>query len=145
MPYFFSVVCQALKESNTWVHRCGIMYYLWTSCWRHQMETRSTLLTFCVGNSPVTVEFPSQRPVTRSLGVSFDLRLKKRLSKQLRCRWFETQPRSLWRHSSGSGPRRLKQNGINRRKCKYCVFMICIISGCVWLFNGFHSTTVSSR
>ena len=39
------------------------------------METFSTLLAFCVGNSPVTGEFPAQRPVTRSFDVSFDLRL----------------------------------------------------------------------
>ena len=36
------------------------------------------------GNSPVTGEFPAQRPVTRSFDVFFDLRLNKRLSKQ---RW----------------------------------------------------------
>ena len=30
---------------------------------RHQMETFSVLLALCVGNSPVTGEFPSQRPV----------------------------------------------------------------------------------
>ena len=29
----------------------------------------------CVGNSPVTDEFPSQRPVTQSFDVFFDLRL----------------------------------------------------------------------
>ena len=33
--------------------------YLW-SWWRHQMETFSTLLAICVGNSPVTGEFPTQ-------------------------------------------------------------------------------------
>ena len=33
--------------------------------WRHQMETFSASLTLCAGNSPVTGEFPSQRPVTR--------------------------------------------------------------------------------
>ena len=38
---------------------------------------------FC-GNSPVTGEFPSQRPVARSLNVFFDLRLNKLLSKQSR-------------------------------------------------------------
>ena len=37
------------------------------------METFSVLLVLCEGNSPVTGEFPSQKPVTRS----FDLRLKK--------------------------------------------------------------------
>ena len=46
------------------------------------METFSALLALCVVNSPVTSEFPSQRPVVRSFDVFFDLRLKKRLSKQ---------------------------------------------------------------
>ena len=36
------------------------------SWWSHQMETFSALLALCVGNSPVTGEFPSQSPVTRS-------------------------------------------------------------------------------
>ena len=40
------------------------------------------------GSSPVTGEFPTQRPVTRSFDVVFDLRLNKRLSKKS---W-------LWRH-----------------------------------------------
>ena len=39
------------------------------SWWQHQMETFSTLLALCEKNSPVTGEFPSQRPVTRSFGV----------------------------------------------------------------------------
>ena len=34
------------------------------------METYSALLAFCAGNSPVPGEFPSQRPVTRSVDVS---------------------------------------------------------------------------
>ena len=37
--------------------------------WRHQMETFSALRTLCGGNSPVTGEFPSQRPVLRSFYV----------------------------------------------------------------------------
>ena len=45
------------------------------------MEFFSTLLAICEGNSPVTGEFPAQRPVTGSFGVLFDLRLTKRLSK----------------------------------------------------------------
>ena len=69
--------------------------------WRHQMETFSSLLAICEGNSPVTGEFLSQRPVTRSFGVFFDLRLNKRLSKQSWHRWFETPSRSLWRHCNG--------------------------------------------
>ena len=68
------------------------------SWWRHQMETFSALLDLCAGNSPVTGEFPSQRPVTPSFDVFFDLRLNKRLSKQSWCWWFETPSCSLWRH-----------------------------------------------
>ena len=71
-----------------------------SSWWRHQMETFSALLAFCAGNSPVTGEFPTQRPVTRSFDVLFDLRLNKRLSKQSWGWWFETLSSPLWRHSN---------------------------------------------
>ena len=40
------------------------------------METFSALLAICAGNSPVTGEFPAQRPVTRSFDASFDLRFE---------------------------------------------------------------------
>ena len=73
----------------------------WTdsvSWWRHQMEQFSALLAIWAGNSPVTDEFPAQRPVTRSFDVFFDLRLNKRLSKQRWGWWFETPSRPLWRH-----------------------------------------------
>ena len=43
-------------------------------------------------------EFPTQRPVTRSFDVFFELRLSKRLSKQPWGWWFETPSWSLWRH-----------------------------------------------
>ena len=69
--------------------------------WRHQMETISALLALCTGNSPVTGEFPLQRPVTLSFDVFFDLRLKKWLWKQSIPRWFETLSPSLWRHCHG--------------------------------------------
>ena len=51
------------------------------------------------GISPVTGEFPSQWPVTRSFDCFCDLRLN---SKQLTRRWFETASRSLWRHCNVS-------------------------------------------
>ena len=41
--------------------------------WRHQMETFSSSLTSCVGNSPFTGEFPSQKPGMRSFDVFFGL------------------------------------------------------------------------
>ena len=69
-------------------HGCQIYYrhhhdhYSRFSWWRHQMEKLSALLAICAGNSPVPGEFPTQRPVTRSFDVFFDLCLNKRLSKQ---------------------------------------------------------------
>ena len=44
------------------------------------METFSESLVLCEGDPPITGGFPSQRPVTRSFDVFFDLRLNKRLS-----------------------------------------------------------------
>ena len=70
-----------------------------TESWRdNQMETFSALLVLCVGNSLVTSEFPSQRPVMQSFDVFFELRLNKWLSKQSRHRWFEMPSGSLWCH-----------------------------------------------
>ena len=62
--------------------------------------TFSALLDLYAGKSPVTSEFPAQRPVTRSFDVFFDLRLTKRLSKQSWGWWFETLSRPLLRHCS---------------------------------------------
>ena len=64
------------------------------------METFSALLAICAGNSPVTGEFPAQRPVTRSFDVFFDLHQNKWLSvsEQSWSWWFETPSRALWRH-----------------------------------------------
>ena len=72
------------------------IYDMMTS--RHQMETFSMLLAICAGNSPVPGEFPTQRPVTRSFDVFFDLRLIKRLSKQSWGWWLETLLCPIWRH-----------------------------------------------
>ena len=44
------------------------------------------------------VNSPRTGPVTRSFDVFFDLCLNKRLSEQSWGWWFETPPRSLWRH-----------------------------------------------
>ena len=61
------------------------------------METFFALLAISAGNSPVSGEFPTQRPVSRSFDVFFDP-LNKRLSKQWWGWWFETPSRLLWRH-----------------------------------------------
>ena len=73
------------------------------------METFPALLALCVGNSPVTGEFPSHRPVTLSFD---DRRLNKQLSKQSWGWWFETTLRPLWRHCNV---------GI---KCDYCTCIV---------------------
>ena len=41
------------------------------------METFYASLAICAGNSPVTGEFPTQRPVTQSFDVFLDLRQNK--------------------------------------------------------------------
>ena len=56
---------------------CGPAHSSW---WRHQLEAFSALLAICAGNSPVTGEFPAQRPVAQSFEVFFDQRPNKRLS-----------------------------------------------------------------
>ena len=63
------------------------------------METFSALLAICAGNSPATGEFSTQRPVTRSFDVFFDIRLNEWWSKQSWGWWFETPSHPLWCHS----------------------------------------------
>ena len=82
------------------------------SWWRHQMETFSASLAICAENSPVTGEFPAQRPVTRSFDV-FDLRW----SKQSLGWWFQTPWRPLWRHCNGWRHRRMS---LWCMACGYC-------------------------
>ena len=81
------------------------------SWWRHQIETFSALLATCAGNSPVSGEFPAQRPMTRSFDAFFDLRPNKRLSKQWWGWWVETPSSPFWRHCIGYG---LKWGGLCR-------------------------------
>ena len=62
------VYCLILTVLN--IDAFGIYVYLMLpTWWRHQMETFSTLLSICAGNSPVPGEFPAQRPVTRIFDV----------------------------------------------------------------------------
>ena len=95
--------------------------------WHHQMEACSAPLALCEGNPPVTGGFPSQRPVTRSFDVFFDLRLNKQLCKQPKRRWFGTPSRSLWRYCNEHG-----------HDCKILPFdscstwLLCGISFCFW-------------
>ena len=73
------------KDSASYAPARGIVQCNWKAhmtWWRHKMETFAALQAICAGNSPVTGGFPTQRPVTRSFDVFFDLRLNKRLSRE---------------------------------------------------------------
>ena len=90
--HFVSALMCSVETCRPICHGHTEHFALW---WR-QNETFSALLVLC--NSPVTGEFPSQRPVTRSCDIFFDRHLNKRLGKQSICKWFEMPWRSLWRH-----------------------------------------------
>ena len=90
---------------NVLIHPDATHFLLVWSRWRRPRRWwfdffiwLSALLALCAGNSPVTGEFPLQRPVTRSFDVFVDLRMNKRLSKQSWGWWFETPSRTLWWH-----------------------------------------------
>ena len=82
------------QHVGNWEGSQGVGGFTWR---RHQMKTFSELLALCAGNSLVPSEFPTQRPVTWSFDVFFDLRLNKRLSKKSWDWWFETLSHPLWR------------------------------------------------
>ena len=94
LPYIVNADIQIISLTHkTYIY---IYSYIYTqsTCAEHAGKcigippAFSALLAFCEGHSPVTSEFSSQRPVTRSSGVFFDLCLNKRLSKQSRRRWY---------------------------------------------------------
>ena len=86
------------------------------------------------GESTGPGEFPTQRPVTRSFVVFFDLRLNKWLSKQPCGWWFETPSWSLWRHCDDILSRYKNDDVINRITWK---------SLHVDVFNFFSATVIS--
>ena len=101
----FPSICQCISTSLCVMHHNHGLFVAW---WRHQVATFSALLALCAGNSPVTGEFPTHRPVTWSFDVFFDLRLNKRFSTQPW--WFETASPSLWRHCNVKSLVRLTTN-----------------------------------
>ena len=95
-----SIVSCISRTKILWYNETGLYKLFGMTWWHHQMESFSVLLAICAGNSPVTGEFPSQRPVTRNFDVFFDLCLNKLLSKQLWGWWFETASCPLRHHSN---------------------------------------------
>ena len=80
----------------------------WCPCESMQQSVYvNTMMTSSNGNirrvtghlcGEFTGQFPTERPVTLSFDVFFDLQLNKRLRKQSWGWWFETPSRPLWRH-----------------------------------------------
>ena len=87
------------------------LWHLQARWWRSFMMTSSNGNIFRVTSHLCGVpgEFPTQRTVTRSSDVYFDLRPNKRLSKHSWGWWFETSSRPLWRHHN-VGPIFVKDN-----------------------------------
>ena len=103
--FLVSDLIQLETNIEAWflTHVATIVQYLSNNdnTMEHEMETFSSLLALCAGNPPVTGEFgefPSQRPVSRSFDIFFDLRLNNRLSKQWWGWWFESRSRPSWCH-----------------------------------------------
>ena len=69
------------------------------SWWRYQIKHFPHCWPFVTG---IHHSLASQRPVTQSFDVLFDLRLNKQLSKQSRRQWFEMPSPSLSHHCNGN-------------------------------------------
>ena len=144
VTFVLPFICTALPIKVGWVARvvttlvAFVLLLIPVSRWRHEMETFSALLALCAKNSPVTGEFPAQRPVTRSFDVFFDLRLNTRLSKQSWGRWFETPSRPLWPHCTVActcgmltcGFPVKMDNGAKTRPCHVAIIWLAAHSGC---------------
>ena len=104
----------------------------WISWWHHLMETFSTLLALCAGNSLVTGQFPSQRPVMLSFDVFIDLRLNKRLYKQSWGWCFGMPLHPLWRHCNVNWLDQISPKSTRKFKKNWCL----IPGGSQWLWEA---------
>ena len=82
-----AVIEKAIVPVIIWIHDDAIKWKLFSRYWPFVQGIHRSL-----GNSP------HQGQWRGVLMFSFHLRMNKRLSKQLRRRWFETPSRPLWRH-----------------------------------------------
>ena len=88
-----------LIYNNRWHLYIDLYRCIFAASWRrHQIETFSTLLTLCAGNSPVTLNSPHKGQRGGALEFSLICALNKRLSRQSWGCSFETPPCSSWRH-----------------------------------------------
>ena len=96
--YYLSCITWFFHKMYILINTVHLSTYITFPWRRHQMETFSALLAICAGNSPVPGEFPTQRQVTQSFDVFFDVCPNKRLTKHSWGWWVETPSPSLWRH-----------------------------------------------
>ena len=107
--YFMWIHYERLHNHNKAKHNKTVCIFLGIYCTCCGLQLHLAMVTSSNGNifrvtAPLCGEFtgpgefPTQRPVTRSFDVFFDLRLNKRFSKQPWGWWFETLSWSLWRH-----------------------------------------------
>ena len=105
MKFDLSILVSPDSESNRITTMCRRLY--------RYCQMKALMMTSSNGNifrvtrplcGEVTghCEFPTQRPVTRSFDIFFDLRPNKRLSKQSGGWWFETPSPPLWRHCNAT-------------------------------------------
>ena len=111
---------------------CSVYEFMPCLWWRHHMETFLRYRPFVRGihwssvNSPPPPPPPppphththTQRPMTLSFDIFFDLRRKKRLSKQSRHRWLETASYSLWRYCNVLNISWMQKGGWGNRNTK---------------------------
>ena len=117
VTYTYICVCSQVKHGlqfswdlshDRWSYPCNGNLITW----KDRLYTANIMMTSSNGNifrvtGPLCGEFtgpgevPTQKPVTPSFDVFFDLRLNKRLSKQPWGWWFETLSWSLWRQCNG--------------------------------------------
>ena len=122
----YGTYCRFRSTARTFLDR----FLPYFSRWRHQMETVSTLLALCAGNSLITGEAELW---------FFYLRLNKRLSKQSWDWWFETPWRSLWRHNNGYSENRLVRplsgSACPHRRRHRWIIINCVRQSTTGLFN----------
>ena len=107
--------CKLYHVAADWIQWSGYCNHSWC----HHMETFSMLLALCAGNSPVTGEFPSQRPVTWSFDVYFDLRING---------WVNNHETGNWRHPHNHYDVTVMYENTNIHPCDVTTLSICCLS-----------------
>ena len=129
---------------NTANYNSMICYYHWYT--NHGLEWYTFMMTSSNGNifhvtGHLYGEFtglrwiPAQKPVARSFGVFFDLRLNKRSSKQLWGWWLQTLSCPLWRHCNVSTLRVIYAYFIGVDKIMYSVDAVWKTGGIIRVLN----------